>query len=160
MSTERKPLIAGNWKMNFDHLQALAFVQKLGWSLNDIKHDLENVEIVIFPPFTDLRSVQTLVDADKLRIGYGAQDVSQHGPGAYTGEIAAEFLQKLGVQYVITGHSERRSYHGESDELIGKKSAAALRQGITPVICVGETAEDLEAHGAAAVPLQQVKNRR
>lgn len=156
MSTVRKPLIAGNWKMNFDHLQALAFVQKLGWSLNDIKHDLENVEIVIFPPFTDLRSVQTLVDADKLRIGYGAQDVSQHGPGAYTGEIAAEFLQKLGAQYVITGHSERRSYHGESDELIGKKSAAALRQGITPVICVGETAEDLEAHGAAAVPLQQV----
>lgn len=153
----RTPLIAGNWKMNFDHLQAIAFVQKLGWSLADANHDPAQVEVAVFPPFTDLRSVQTLLAADKLELRLGAQDVSAADSGAYTGEVSAAFLAKLDVAYAIVGHSERRDGHAESDELIGKKAAAAARHGVTPVICVGETQEDLDAHGASAVPVAQLE---
>ena len=153
----RTPFLAGNWKMNLDHLQAVAFVQKLNWSLRDAGHDRGAVEVGVFPPFTDLRSVQTLIDADRIAFSLGAQDVSVHDSGAYTGEVSGQFLAKLQVAYVIVGHSERRQYHGETDEIVGQKVQAALRHGLTPVICVGETAEDLEEHGASAVPVAQLQ---
>ena len=154
--TDRVPLIAGNWKMNLDHLQAIALVQKLSWALKDARHDYGETEVAVFPPFTDLRSVQTLLAADKLSLVLGAQDVSPHESGAYTGDISAAMLAKLEARYVLVGHSERRHGHGESDELVGQKALAAHRAGLVPMICVGETAEDLEEHGAAAIPLAQL----
>lgn len=135
MST-RTPLMAGNWKMNLNHLEAIAHVQKLAFALSD--KDYEAVEVAVLSPFTDLRSVQTLVDGDKLRIKYGAQDVSAHDSGAYTGEISGPMLAKLKCTYVAVGHSERRQYHGESDELCNAKVKAAFRNGLTPILCVGE----------------------
>ena len=152
----RIPLIAGNWKLNLDHLQSIAFVQKLAWSLKDANHDFDAVEVAVFPPFTDLRSVQTLVAADRLPLKYGAQDVSEHESGAYTGEIAAGFLKALDCGYVIIGHSERRTLHQETDEQVAAKSGAAISNGVVPVICVGETADDLEKHGPSAVPVAQL----
>jgi triosephosphate isomerase len=157
MVTTRTPLIAGNWKMNLDHLQSIAFVQKLAWSLKDAKHDYSTVEAVVFPPFTDLRSVQTLLDADKLQLGLGAQDLSAHDSGAHTGEISGAFLAKLDIRYVIVGHSERRTMHGETDAVVRSKVAAAHRNGLVPVLCVGETAADLEEHGPSAVPVAQLR---
>jgi triosephosphate isomerase len=154
---ERIPFIAGNWKMNLDHLQAIAFVQKLAWSLADARHDYRVTEVAVFPPFTDLRSVQSLIAGDKFELGFGAQDVSAHISGAYTGEISAAFLKALDVPYVIIGHSERRQYHHEHDELIAEKVAIAIQHGIVPVICVGETAEDLELYGSSAVPVSQLR---
>jgi triosephosphate isomerase len=145
MALNRTPLIAGNWKLNLDHLQAIAFVQKLAWSLDDAKHDFAAVEVAVFPPFTDLRSVQTLVDGDKLRLTYGAQDVSKHDSGAYTGEISGAFLAKLGCHYAVVGHSERRTYHGEDDALVAAKAAAALKHELTPIVCIGEHLEVREA---------------
>ncbi|MDQ1542428.1 MAG: triosephosphate isomerase [Actinomycetota bacterium] len=156
-SDKRVPFIAGNWKMNLDHLQSIAFVQKLAWSLKDANHDFAKTEVAVFPPFTDLRSVQTLISADKLELGFGAQDVSAHASGAYTGEIAAQFLKALDVRYVIIGHSERRQYHNETDELLAQKIAIAIENGIVPVVCVGESAEDLEVHGPSAVPVAQLR---
>ena len=153
---ERTPLIAGNWKMHLDHLQAIAFVQKLSWGLKDVRHDFGEVEVAVFPPFTDLRSVQTLLAADKLALVLGAQDVSPHESGAFTGDISAAMLAKLDVRYVLVGHSERRQGHQESDEIVGAKARAAHASGMVPVICVGETAEDLDTHGAAAIPLAQL----
>jgi triosephosphate isomerase len=155
----RVPLIAGNWKMNLDHLQSIAFVQKLAWTLKDARHDFgaAGAEVAVFPPFTDLRSVQTLISADKLEIVFGGQDLSEHDSGAYTGEISGAFLSALDCTYVIIGHSERRQYHGETDEQLGRKVAAALRHGLVPVLCVGETAEDLETHGPSAVPVAQMR---
>ena len=152
----RTPLIAGNWKMNFDHLQAIALVQKLSWSLKDAEHDYADVEVAVFPPFTDLRSVQTLLHADKLPLSLGAQDLSPHASGAYTGDISAEMLAKLDVNYALVGHSERRDGHGEGDDIVGAKALAAHNSGLVPMICVGETAEDLEEHGAAAIPVAQM----
>lgn len=156
-TVKRTPLIAGNWKMNLDHLQAIAFVQKLAWTLKDAKHGADESEVVVFPPFTDLRSVQTLVAADKLPIGYGAQDLSEHDSGAYTGEISGAFLSALDCTYVIVGHSERRTMHGETDQILSRKVAAAIRHGLVPVLCVGETADDLEQHGPSAVPVAQLR---
>jgi len=155
----RVPLIAGNWKMHLDHLQAIATVQKLGWTLKDARHDYgaKGAEVAVFPPFTDLRSVQTLVSADKLEIRYGAQDLSEHDAGAYTGEVSGAFLKVLECRYVIVGHSERRQYHAETDEVVARKVQAALRHGLVPVVCVGETAEDLERHGPSAVPVAQLE---
>ena len=153
---ERTPFIAGNWKMNLDHLQAIAFVQKLAWTLQDARHDYGQTEVAVFPPFTDLRSVQTLISADKLELGYGAQDVSAHVSGAYTGEVSAQFLKALEVQYVLIGHSERRQYHHETDEILSEKVALTLANGMVPVICVGETAEDLDLYGPSAVPVSQL----
>ena len=152
----RVPLIAGNWKMNLDHLQAIAFVQKLAWSLKDARHDYGDVEVAVFPPFTDLRSVQTLISADKLPLKFGAQDVSQHDSGAFTGEISGAFLKALECEYVIVGHSERRTLHAETNEIVQAKAAAAVKHGLVPVICVGETADDLEAHGPSAIPVEQL----
>jgi triosephosphate isomerase (TIM) len=132
----RTPLMAGNWKMNLNHLEAIALVQKLGFTLDD--KDFDAVEVVVLPPFTDLRSVQTLVDGDRLRIGYGAQDLSAHDSGAHTGDIGGPMLAKLGCSYVTVGHSERRADHGETDDVVQSKVAAASRNGITPILCVGE----------------------
>ncbi|MEJ1155343.1 triose-phosphate isomerase [Microbacterium marmarense] len=157
MAVARTPLIAGNWKMNLDHLQAVAFVQKLHWTLKDAAHEDGSVEVAVFPPFTDIRTVQTLIDADKISFALGAQDISSHDSGAYTGEISGAFLSKLSCGYVIIGHSERREYHAESDEVVAAKVQAALRHGVVPVICVGETAEDLEKFGASAVPAGQLE---
>jgi triosephosphate isomerase len=157
MVTTRTPLIAGNWKMNLDHLQAIAFVQKLAWSLKDAKHDHSSVEAAVFPPFTDLRSVQTLLDADGLSLVLGAQDLSEHDSGAYTGEVSGASLAKLDVHYVLVGHSERRTLHAEDDTVVASKVAAAHRNGLVPVICVGETADDLETHGPSAVPVAQLR---
>ncbi len=151
----RIPLIAGNWKMNLDHQQAIALVQKLSWTLRDAAHDYNGCEVVVFPPFTDIRSVQTLMDADKLELGLGAQDLSKFDSGAYTGEVSGAFLKKLEVKYVLIGHSERRTYHSEDDETVQAKTAAAFRHGIVPVICVGETLEELETEGQSAVPVRQ-----
>lgn len=153
----RTPLIAGNWKMNLDHLQAIAFVQKLAWSLKDAGHNFADVEAAIFPPFTDLRSVQTLISADKLPLVFGAQDLSAADSGAYTGEISGQFLAQLDCTYVIIGHSERRMMHAETDEVVAAKVVAALRHGLAPVICVGETAADLEEFGPSAVPVAQLR---
>lgn len=135
----RTPLIAGNWKMNLDHLEAIATVQKLAFALP--KEYYEKVDVAVTVPFTDLRSVQTLVEGDKLQITYGAQDVSEHEAGAYTGEISASMLAKLGCSWVVTGHSERRQYHHETDAQVAAKSKAALDKGISPIVCVGEPLE-------------------
>ena len=134
----RTPLMAGNWKSNLNHQEAVVLVQKLAWTLADKKHDYGLVEVVVVPPFTDLRSVQTLVDGDRLSLRYGAQDVSEHDGGAYTGEISAAMLSKLGCSYVVVGHSERREYHHESDALVNAKAVASLGAGMTPIVCVGE----------------------
>ncbi len=155
MTQTRVPFIAGNWKMNLDHQQAIALVQKLAWTLRDANHDYATTEVSVFAPFTDLRTVQTLIDAEKIEIKLGAQDLSQHDSGAYTGEISGAFLKKLNCQYVLIGHSERRNYHHETDEIVQSKVAAAFKHGIVPVICVGETQEELESEGAAAVPVRQ-----
>jgi triosephosphate isomerase (TIM) len=134
--TTRTPLMAGNWKMNLNHLEAIAHVQKLAFALTD--KDFEAVEVAVLPPFTDLRSVQTLVDGDKLKIKYGAQDISAHDAGAYTGEVSGPLLAKLKCTYVAIGHSERRQYHGEDEAIVNAKVKAAFRNGVLPILCVGE----------------------
>jgi len=144
----RKPLIAGNWKMNLNHLEAIALTQKIAFSLKE--EHLTAVEAVVLPPFVDLRSVQTLVDGDRLLIGYGAQDVSPHESGAYTGDISAAMLAKLGCSYVVVGHSERREHHGEDDALVNAKVKAAYRHDIVPILCIGETLDVREADGHVA----------
>ena len=134
----RKPIMAGNWKMNLDHVEAVGLVQKLAWTLNDKQWDPQQSECVVLTPFTDLRTVQTLVEGDKLAIAYGAQDVSAQDKGAYTGEVSATMLAKLNCSYVVVGHSERRQYHGEDDALVNTKAKKVLDHGMTPIICVGE----------------------
>ena len=150
----RVPLMAGNWKMNLNHFEAIAHVQKLSFSLTDKDHAA--VEVAVLPPFTDLRSVQTLIDGDKLKLKYGAQDVSQHASGAYTGEVSAAMLAKLGCSYVVVGHSERRQYHAETDALVAAKAKAALGAGITPIVCVGEGLEIRKADGHVEHCLTQI----
>ena len=135
----RQPLIAGNWKMNGNHFEAIALVQKLAFTLTD--KDFAATDVAVLPPFTSLRSVQTLVFGDKLRIVYGAQDVSQRQNGAYTGDISASMLAKLGCTYVLAGHSERRQYHGEDDDLVNAKIKAMLGADLVPILCVGESLE-------------------
>jgi triosephosphate isomerase len=132
----RRPLMAGNWKMNLNHLEAIAHVQKLAFSLSD--KDYDAVDVAVLPPFTALRSVQTLVAGDRLLIQYGAQDVSQHQSGPYTGEVSAAMLAKLGCRYVVIGHSERRQYHHEDDALVNAKVKAARAHQLTPIVCIGE----------------------
>lgn len=153
----RTPLMAGNWKMNLNHLEGVALVQKLAWTLSDKKHDYDKAEVVVVPPFTDLRSVQTLVDGDRLKIKYGAQDVSTQESGAYTGEISAGMLAKLGCSYVVVGHSERREYHAESDAVVNAKAVKALAAGITPIVCVGEGLPVRQAGEHVAYTLAQVE---
>lgn len=153
--TNRVPFIAGNWKMNLDHLQAIALIQKLCWTLNDADHDWDKVEVAVFPPFTSLRSAQTLIEAERFEVRLGAQDISAHESGAFTGEVSGSMLAKLDAKYVLIGHSERRQYHSETYEVVNAKVAAAFKHGITPVICVGETLEELETQGQSAVPVAQ-----
>jgi triosephosphate isomerase (TIM) len=141
--TSRRPLMAGNWKMNLNHLEANLLVQKLAASLNE--QQLSDVEVVVLPPYTDIRTVQTLVDGDKLLLGYGAQDLSPHPKGAYTGDISGPMLAKLGCQYVAVGHSERRQYHHEDDALVNTKVKAALANELAPIMCIGEGLEIREA---------------
>ncbi len=153
----RTPLMVGNWKLNLDHLQATHLVQKLDWSLKDGKHDFASVEVTVLPPFTDLRSVQTLVQGDQLALKYGAQDLSQHDSGAYTGEISGAFLAKLGCSYVAVGHSERREHHGEDDALVAAKVKAALRHDLVPIICIGEPLEVRQEGTHVKLVLHQVR---
>lgn len=137
----RLPLLAGNWKMNLDHVEATGVVQKLAWSLADYHYDKEKAEAAVIVPFTDIRTVQLLIEGDKLPISYGAQDVSIHNAGAYTGEINAQMLAKLACAYVTVGHSERREYHNETDAIINAKAKKVIEYGMTPIICVGERLE-------------------
>jgi len=153
----RTPLMAGNWKMNLHHQEAVVLVQKLAWTLSDKKHDPARSEVVVVPPFTDLRSVQTLVDGDRLPIKYGAQDCSAHDSGAYTGEISTSMLTKLGCSYVVLGHSERREYHQESDELVSAKAHKAVEAGMVPIVCVGEGLEVRQAGEHVAHTLAQIE---
>ncbi|WP_216077267.1 triose-phosphate isomerase [Isoptericola sediminis] len=148
--------MAGNWKMNLDHAEAIAAVQKLAWTLKDAGHDYSAVEVAVLAPFTDLRSVQTLVDADKLDVRYGAQDLSPHASGAYTGDVSGPMLKRLGCTYVAIGHSERREHHGEDDALVNAKVKAAFAQQITPVLCVGEGLDVREAGDQVSYTLAQV----
>ena len=156
MTHTRTPLMAGNWKMNLNHQEAVVLTQKLAWTLSDKKHDYGQVEVVVVPPFTDLRSVQTLVDGDQLLVKYGAQDVSTEESGAYTGEISAGMLAKLGCSYVVVGHSERREHHAETDEVVSAKAHRALAAGMTPIVCVGEGLEVRQAGEQVAHTLAQV----
>ena len=151
----RKPLIAGNWKMNLNHFEAIALVQKIAFSLPEKYFD--KVDVTVIPPFTDLRSVQTLVDGDKLKLTYGAQDLSQHDSGAYTGEISGAFLAKLGCTFAVVGHSERRTYHAEDDALVAAKATAALKHGLTPIVCIGEGLEIREAGDHVTHNVTQLK---
>jgi triosephosphate isomerase len=141
----RTPLMAGNWKMNLTHLEAIGFVQKLAFSFTD--KDFDGCEVVVLPPFTDIRSVQTMVDGDHLRIRYGAQDLSPFDAGAYTGDVSGLMLAKLGCTYVTVGHSERRQHHAETDEVVNAKVLAAYRHALTPILCVGESLEVRQAAG-------------
>jgi triosephosphate isomerase (TIM) len=141
----RRPLIAGNWKMNYTHLEAIGLTQKLAFSLSP--EQLAAAEVVILPPFISIRSVQTLIDGDGIAIRYGAQDVSPHDSGAYTGDVSGPMLAKLGCSYVIVGHSERREYHGEDDATVHDKLVAVYRNELTPILCVGESEEIREAAG-------------
>ena len=154
--TERKPLMAGNWKSNLNHQEAVVLVQKLSWILNDKKHDYQKAEVVVIPPFTDIRSVQTLVDGDRLKIGYGAQDVSINNGGAFTGEISAAMLAKLGCSYVVVGHSERRQYHNETNEIVNSKAKRVFENSMIPIVCVGEGLEVRQAGNHVAYTLEQV----
>jgi triosephosphate isomerase len=151
----RKPLIAGNWKMNLNHFEAIALVQKIAFALPEKYFD--KVDVTVIPPFTDLRSVQTLVDGDKLRLTYGAQDLSQHDSGAYTGEISGAFLAKLGCTFAVVGHSERRTYHHEDDGCVAAKAAAAFRHGLIPIVCIGEHLDVREAGEHVAYNLAQLE---
>lgn len=157
MAAKRTPLMAGNWKMNLNHQEAVVLVQKLAWTLEDKKHSFDNAEVVVIPPFTDLRSVQTLIDGDRLKVKYGAQDVSLHDSGAYTGEISAGMLSKLGVSYVVVGHSERREYHGESDAIVNGKAHKALAADMIPIVCVGEGLDVRKAGQQVEYTLAQVE---
>jgi triosephosphate isomerase (TIM) len=150
----RRPLISGNWKMHLNHFEAIQTVQKLAYLLD--REETAAVEVSVHPPFTDLRSVQTLIDADDIPLALGAQHCHWEEKGAFTGEIAPAFLAKLNVRYVITGHSERRELFGETDEMVALKTAAIQAQGMTPIVCVGETLEEREAGGTEEKVLGQV----
>jgi len=151
----RKPLMAGNWKMNLTHLEAIAVTQKLSYGLTD--KDYDAVDVAVIPPFVDIRSVQTMVDGDKLRLAYGAQDVSPEKPGAFTGDISASMLAKLGCSFVIVGHSERRTIHSESSALVNRKARAILDHEMVPIICIGEELAIRESGGHVNHVLTQLR---
>lgn len=152
----RVPLMAGNWKMNLDHLQGAHLVQKLDWTLKDGKHDHAAVEVAVLPPFTALRTVQTLVEGDRLELRYGAQDLSAHTDGAFSGEISGVMLARLGCTYVLAGHSERRQQHSEDDDIVNAKVRAAYQHGLTPIVCVGEGLDVRRRGEQVAYTLAQV----
>jgi triosephosphate isomerase (TIM) len=154
MPASRKPLISGNWKMNHNHLEAIQVVQKLSYRLD--KDDVAEVDVSVHPPFTDLRSVQTVLESDRIPIALGAQDTHWEASGAFTGEISPQMLAKLNVAYVIVGHSERRELFGETDEMVNKKVKAVLGAGMTPIMCCGETLDEREAGDAEAKVRRQI----
>ncbi|HEX6754961.1 MAG TPA: triose-phosphate isomerase [Mycobacteriales bacterium] len=145
VAPRRRPLVAGNWKMNLTHLEAIALVQKVAFSLKE--PELEAVETVVLPPFTAIRSVQTLIDGDKLLLAHGAQDLSRYPSGPYTGDVSGAMLAKLGCTYVVVGHSERRQHHHEDDAIVAAKVGAAYAHGLVPILCVGEHLSVREAGG-------------
>jgi len=151
----RMPLMAGNWKMNLNHLEAIALVQKLAFSLSD--KDFDAVEVAVLPPFIDIRSVQTLIDGDRLRVVFGAQDLSPHDAGAHTGDVSGAMLAKLGCTYVVVGHSERRADHAETDDLVRAKVLAAGRHGLVPILCVGEGLDVRQAGNHVTHCVDQLK---
>jgi triosephosphate isomerase (TIM) len=144
----RLTLIAGNWKMNLNHLEAIGLVQKLAFSLTEQQFDA--VEVAVLPPFTDIRSVQTLVDGDKMPMSYGAQDLAPQDSGAFTGDISGPMLARLGCTYVVVGHSERRQFHGEDDTVVNAKLVAAFRNGLIPILCIGEPKQVRDENGHLA----------
>ena len=150
----RTPLIAGNWKMNCNHLEAIALVQKIAFALPEKYYD--KVEVAVLPPFTDIRSVQTLIEGDKLKMVHGAQDLSPYDSGAYTGDVSGAMLAKLGCRYVVVGHSERREVHGEEDALVNRKVHAAIKHGIAPILCVGESLDVRESGDHVAHVMRQL----
>jgi triosephosphate isomerase len=154
MSGDRKPLISGNWKMNHNHFEAIQTVQKLAYAIE--KDDYEACDVSVHPPFTDLRSVQTVLQADNIPVSLGAQNVHQVEKGAFTGEVSAGMLDKLDVKYVIVGHSERRELFGETDEVVNAKATAVLHTGMTPIVCVGETLEERSEGRAQARVTEQL----
>lgn len=154
MTTERKDLMVGNWKMNATHLDAIQMIQKLSYRLE--LDDFDRVEVVVAPPFTALRSAQTVIEADRMLIELGAQNVHWERDGAFTGEISAHMLERLNVKYVIVGHSERRQHFGETDELVNRRARAAIGNAITPIVCVGETLEQREAGDAEQTVVTQL----
>src|SRR3954454_14923546 len=153
--TERKPIIAANWKMHHDHFVAIQFTQKLSYLLD--KKDTDAVDVVLCPPFTDLRSVQTTIDSDRIPVALGAQHCHWEDQGAFTGEVSPVMLSKLAVSYVIVGHSERRELFGETDEMVNQKVKAVFAHGMTPIMCVGETLVEREAGETAAKVSRQVQ---
>jgi len=154
MANERKPRISGNWKMNHNHFEAIQTIQKLAYALES--DDYRTVDVSVHPPFTDIRSVQTVLQADDVPIALGAQNVHQAESGAYTGEVSASMLAKLDVTYVIVGHSERRELFGETDEVVNAKALAVLAAGMTPIVCVGETLDERNAGQAESKVAGQV----
>lgn len=152
---DRRPLISGNWKMHLNHFEAIQTVQKLAYLVG--KDDVAAVDVSVHPPFTDLRSVQTLLEADDIPLALGAQHCHFEDKGAYTGEVSPAFLAKLGVHYVICGHSERRELFGETDEMVAKKVAAILQHQMTPIMCVGETLDERESGSTEAKVIGQVR---
>lgn len=150
----RTPIIVANWKMNLNHLEAIALTQKLSYQID--KYILEESEVVFCPPFTDLRSVQTTIDSDKMLFKLGAQNVNENEKGAFTGEISAPMLAKFGTQYVLVGHSERRQHFGETNETIAAKVKSVLKHGMTPILCVGETREQRDNEESFEVVEEQV----
>lgn len=155
MSVKRKPIISGNWKMHQNHYEAIQFVQKLAYLVG--KDDFEAVDVSVHPPFTDIRSVQTLIEGDDLKFILGAQHCHFEEKGAFTGEVAPSFLAKLNVKYVICGHSERREIFGETDDMVARKTKAILANKMIPIVCVGETLEEREAGSTSDKVLGQVQ---
>jgi triosephosphate isomerase len=155
MPASRKPLISGNWKMHLNHFEAIQTVQKLSYLI--AKETYEAVDVSVHPPFTDLRSIQTVLEADDIAIGLGAQHCHWEEKGAYTGEVSPHFLAKLNVKYVIAGHSERREIFGETDEMVSRKVTAIQALGMTAIACVGETLEEREAGATETKVLGQVR---
>jgi len=153
--TDRKPLVVGNWKMHANHLEAIQKVQKLSYRLE--KEDYERADVVVAPPFTALRSVQLVIEQDKMLIGLGAQNVYWEPEGAFTGEVSAPMLAKLAVKHVIVGHSERRQHFDETDEMVNRKARAVLSAGMSPILCVGETLDEREGGRAEEVVTGQVR---
>jgi triosephosphate isomerase len=153
--SERRPIVAANWKMHLTHLEAIQAVQKLSYLLD--QDDAEAVEVVICPPFTALRSIETLLQSDRLPYALGAQDVHWEDKGAFTGEVAPGMLEALRVRYVIVGHSERREHFGETDAAVNKKVRAVLRHGMTPILCVGETLSERDTGGTQDKVTGQVR---
>jgi triosephosphate isomerase len=154
-SSTRKPLLSGNWKMHLNHFEAIQTVQKLSYAL--AKEDYEATDVSVHPPFTDLRSVQTVLDADRIPIALGAQNCHWEDKGAFTGEVAPSMLAKLSVAYVLVGHSERRELFGETDETVNRKAMAVVRHGMTPIVCVGESLAEREAGEAESKVTAQVQ---